>query len=121
MEALISQSVGQVQYQTSKQCKVKSGKWMSPFTGKAIYNASEIDIDHVVALSWAWKHGANNWSKDKRVKFANDPSNLLSVEASLNRQKGAKGIDKWLPPKNKCQFITRFLRVYKTYGLHLTS
>lgn len=121
MEALISQSVGQVHYKTSKQCKVKSGKWISPFSGKTIYNASEIDIDHVVPLKWAWVHGANSWSKNKRVKFANDPANLLSVEARLNRQKGARGLAKWLPPKNKCQYIARFLRVYKTYGLKLTN
>jgi hypothetical protein len=121
MEALISQSVSQVQYKTSKQCKVKSGKWISPFTGNTIYNASDIDIDHVVPLKWAWIHGADSWSKEKRVKFANDPANLLSVEASLNRQKGAKGLDEWLPPSNKCQYIVRFIRVYKTYGLTLKS
>jgi hypothetical protein len=121
MEALISQSVGPIQYKTSKQCKVKSGKWISTFSGKTIYSASEIDIDHVVPLSWAWKHGAHKWSKDKRVKFANAPANLLSVEARLNRQKGDKGPDNWLPPKNKCQYISRFLRVYKTYDLKLTS
>ncbi len=120
MEALISQSVGQVHYKTSKKCKVKSGKWISTFTGKTIYSASEIDIDHVVPLSWAWKHGGHQWTKDKRVKFANDPANLLSVEARVNRQKGARGLDEWLPPKNKCQYVSRFLRVYKSYGLKLT-
>ncbi|WP_220465309.1 MULTISPECIES: HNH endonuclease family protein [unclassified Colwellia] len=119
MEALISQSVGQLQYKTSKQCKVKSGKWISLFSGKTIYNASDIDIDHVIPLKWAWIHGADKWSKDKRVKFANDPANLLSVEVSLNRQKGAKGLDEWLPPSNKCQYISRFLRVFKTYNLQL--
>jgi len=121
MEALISQSVGQIHYKTTKQCKVKSGKWISPFTGNTIYDASDIDIDHVVPLKWAWVHDADNWSKDKRIKFANDPANLLSVEASLNRQKGAKGLDEWLPPKNQCQYIARFIRVYKTYGLQLNS
>ena len=121
MEALISQSVGQVKYKTSKQCQVKSGKWISSFTGNTIYNASDIDIDHVVPLKWAWIHGADSWSKEKRVKIANDPANLLSVEASLNRQKGAKGLDEWLPPSNQCQYLVRFIRVYKTYGLTLTS
>lgn len=121
VETLISQSVGQIQYKTSRECKVISGKWISPFTGKTILNAYEIDIDHVVALFWAWKHGASNWSKNKMLKFANDPANLLSVEARLNRQKGAKGIDEWLPPKNKCQYIARFLRVQKTYNLHLSN
>ena len=121
METLISQSVGQIQYKTSKPCKVKSGKWISTFTGNTLYKASDIDIDHVVPLSWAWKHGANSWSKSMRVKFANDPANLLSVEASLNRQKGDKGLNHWLPPKNKCQYISRFIRVYKTYRMSLTS
>ena len=121
METLISQSVGQIRYKTAKQCQVIAGKWISPFTGEAIYKASDIDIDHVVALKWAWKHGANNWSKDKRVMFANDPANLISVELRLNRQKGAKGLDEWLPPKNQCQYIVRFLRVSKKYGIKLST
>jgi hypothetical protein len=121
METLISQSIGQIRFKSAKKCNVKSGKWISTFTGNTIFAASEIDIDHVVPLSWAWKHGADDWTKNKRVKFANDPANLLSVELSLNRQKGDKGLDEWLPPKNKCQYISRFLRVYKTYDLQLTS
>ena len=40
---------------------------------------------HVVPLKWAWDHGADTWSRDKREKFANDPVNLWSVELSLNR------------------------------------
>lgn len=96
---------------------MKSGKWVSSFTGKTIYKAADIDIDHLVPLSWAWEHGAYSWPKSKRVQFANDPINLLNVEASLNRQKGAKGVLEWLPPKNKCQYISRFSRVSKKYEL----
>lgn len=54
-------------------------------------------------------------------KFANVPANLLSVEASLNRQKGAKGLGEWLPPKNQCQYILRFYRIVKLYSVELTS
>lgn len=121
MEALISQSVGPLKYKTKNNCKVVSGRWNSPYSGKTIYKASDIDIDHVVPLKWAWEHGANKWSIQKRIEIANDPVNLLSVEASLNRQKGAKGLDEWLPPKNKCQYILRFERVLKVYNLTLTS
>ena len=121
MEALISQSVAPLKYKTSDNCKVVSGRWNSPYSGKTIYKASDIDIDHVVPLKWAWEHGANKWSKKKRVEIANDPINLLSVEASLNRQKGAKGLDGWLPPQNICQYILRFERVRKTYNLTLNS
>lgn len=87
------------------------------FTGNVISDAKLLDIDHVVPLKWAWEHGAQDWSKAKRVKFANDPINLIAVEASLNRAKGAQGPDQWLPPKNQCQYIVRFLRIVKQYKL----
>ena len=48
-----------------------------------IQNARGIDIDHVVPLAWSWDRGARQWSDDKREKFANDPVNLLPVEASF--------------------------------------
>ncbi|KLV06285.1 hypothetical protein ABT56_09710 [Photobacterium aquae] len=120
METLIAQSVGQVHFKDAKQCQVVSGRWNSAYSGKVIYRASDIDIDHVVPLKWAWEHGANHWTLDKRKTFANDPKNLVSVEASLNRQKGAKGLDEWLPPKNQCQYIPRFMGIVKAYNLTLT-
>ena len=119
VETLIVQSVGPIRYKSSRQCKVESGRWISPFTGQTIYSASKIDIDHVVPLKFAWERGASDWPQLKRERFANDPANLLSVEASLNRQKGAKGLNQWLPPANQCQYILRFTRVLKTYGVTL--
>ncbi len=116
-EALIAQSSTKVRFADERRCRVVTGRWISPFTGKVIQNASEIDIDHVVPLKWAWDHGANTWSDDKREEFANDPVNLWSVELSLNRQKGAQGPEQWLPPAGKCQYVSRFVRIVKIYGL----
>lgn len=121
METLITYSLSPVRFKTKKNCMVVSGKWISLFSGKTIYTASAIDIDHIVPLKWAWDHGAMYWTKNKRVRFANAPENLLSVEARLNRQKGAKGINEWLPPANQCQYIARFIRISKTYSLELDS
>jgi hypothetical protein len=119
-EALIAQSTAPVRFHDSKECRVASGRWLSPYSGKTIHDPSAIDIDHVVPLKWAWEHGASDWSKPKRIKLANDPVNLLSVEASLNRQKGAKGPDEWLPPANHCQYLARFYRVVLKYRLKLS-
>ncbi|MBW4979558.1 HNH endonuclease family protein [Marinobacter adhaerens] len=116
-EALIAQSSTKVRFADERLCRVVTGRWISPFTGKVIQNASEIDIDHVVPLKWAWDHGANTWSDGKRERFANDPVNLWSVELSLNRQKGAQGPEEWLPPAGKCQYVSRFVRIVKVYGL----
>lgn len=116
-EALIAQSSTKVRFADDRRCRVVTGRWISPFTGKVIQNASEIDIDHVVPLKWAWDHGANTWSDEKRERFANDPVNLWSVELSLNRQKGAQGPEDWLPPAGRCQYVARFVRIGKSYEL----
>jgi hypothetical protein len=116
-EALIAQSTTKVRFADERRCRVVSGRWISPFTGKVIQNSSEIDIDHVVPLKWAWDHGASSWPQEKREKFANDPVNLWSVELSLNRQKGARGPENWLPPSGRCQYISRFVRIVKMYQL----
>ena len=117
-EALIEQSSTKVRFADERRCRVVTGRWISPFTGKVIQNASDIDIDHVVPLKWAWDHGANTWSRAKREKFANDPVNLWSVELSLNRQKGARGPEEWLPPGGRCQYVSRFFRIVKVYALN---
>lgn len=120
-EALIEHSTSQVVFKSGKECLVVSGRWISMFTGNVIHDASLIDIDHVVPLKWAWDHGADTWSKERRVQFANDPANLLAVEASLNRQKGAKGPSEWLPPENQCQYVSRFKRIALKYHLPTAS
>jgi hypothetical protein len=71
--------------------RVESGKLNDPYTAARITfvrgGASEVDIDHVVALGHGWQKGARQWSYVCRVSFANEPPNLLSVDASANRQK----------------------------------
>jgi hypothetical protein len=59
-EALITTSSTNVHFGTERGCRVVSGRWVSPFTGQVIENSSEIDIDHVVPLKWAWERGASN-------------------------------------------------------------
>lgn len=116
-EALITASTTTVRFADERRCRVVTGRWISMFTGNVIQNASDIDIDHVVPLKWAWDHGASSWTKAKREKFANDPVNLIPVEASLNRSKGAQGPEDWLPPSGICQYVSRFVRIVRTYNL----
>ena len=120
-EALIATSTTQVRFADAKRCRVVTGRWLSPFTGKVIQNAGDIDIDHVVPLKWSWDRGARQWSDEKRERFANDPVNLLPVEASLNRSKGAKGPNDWLPPAGQCGYVARFFRIVKMYQLTPTT
>lgn len=120
-EALITTSTTQVRFADERRCRVVTGRWISPFTGNVLQNAGDVDIDHVVPLAWAWERGASAWSRDRREAFANDPVNLMPVEASLNRSKGARGPDQWVPPAGRCQYVARFLRIVKLYRLEPSS
>ena len=120
-EALVAHSTTNVRFADGSRCRVVSGRWISPFTGKVIQNSSEIDIDHVVPLKWAWKRGAKRWTQAKRERFANDMVNLSPVELSLNRSKGAQGPDEWLPPSGQCGYVARFVRIVKQYDLKPTK
>lgn len=118
-EALIDQSTVAVRFATSKERRVVHGRWVSPFSGKAYTDASELDADHVVPLKFAWEHGADKWDGERRRQFANDQRNILIVEASLNRSKGARDILQWLPPAGQCGYIARFVRIVRIYKLEI--
>lgn len=103
-------------------CVVLSGLLDSPYSGELVdfdRTDSTIDIDHVVALSDAWQTGAAGWDENLKREFANDPLNLLAVEASLNRQKGDGDAATWLPPKRdyRCEYVSRQIAVKDKYGL----
>ena len=121
-ELLMAQSTSTVS-RSGRGCSVTRGRWLDPYTGKVFFDASDVDIDHLVPLKWAWDHGASTWSDSKREQLANDPVNLFAVEDRVNRQKGAKGPLEWLPPAEsfRCQYVTRFKRVVLKYGLEMQT
>jgi hypothetical protein len=110
----------------TRDCKVIAGLLLDPFSGKVITfssTKSNIDIDHVVALSNAWQTGAAYFDKTKRQQIANDPLNLLAVDFSLNRQKGDGDAATWLPPLKsyRCDYVARQIAVKAKYGLWVTQ
>lgn len=100
-------------------CRVTRGRWLDPYTDKIFLESRLLDIDHLVPLKYGWDRGAYTWTHIKLRQFANDPINLFAVEKSINRQKSAYGPAEWLPPNRefRCQYILRFQRVIKKYGL----
>ena len=59
-EVLIAESISPVGFKTSKGCRVVSGSWDDPYSGKTIINATKLDIDHMVPLKGAHESGAAN-------------------------------------------------------------
>jgi hypothetical protein len=110
----------------TRDCKVIAGQLLDPFSGKVIIFSPTkvvIDIDHVVALSNAWQSGAAYFDKNVRTQIANDPLNLLAVDAKLNRQKGDGDAATWVPPNKafRCEYVARQVAVKAKYRLWVTE
>jgi hypothetical protein len=118
-EILIQTSTKPIEFKTENECNVLSGEWYDPYSGDMFTISKDLDLDHIVPLKFAHGHGADKWSRERKKQFANDYDNLLLVNASLNRQKGAKGLDEWLSPNQsyRCEYITRFNSVMAQYEL----
>ncbi|MCX5056540.1 HNH endonuclease family protein [Streptomyces sp. NBC_00201] len=112
---------------TGGTCKVSYGVLESdPYSGKEVTyrrGRSLVDIDHMVALSDAWQKGAKYWDASKRIALANDPLNLLAVDASTNRSKGDGDTATWVPPNKtfRCTYVAAQVAVKKKYGLWVTA
>lgn len=120
-EVLIDESVSQAQVDPYG-CKVIAGDWVSLFDGGETSDPSDLDIDHVVALSEAWRSGADDWTEDRRVAFANDldnPMALIAVSASSNRSKGDRDPTVWQPTRQEswCEFGTAWMSVKVEWDL----
>ncbi|CAB4339489.1 MAG: DUF1524 domain-containing protein [Actinobacteria bacterium] len=108
------------------QCKVIGGMWTDPYSNVTYtfdHQPSELDADHVVALSDAWQKGAAKLSKAKRIALANDPLNVVITSATLNRQKGDGDAATWLPPLRsyRCAYVARQIAVKAKYKLWVTK
>ena len=110
------------------QCVVLSGTLLDPYSGekiafeRGVATSSDVQIDHVVALSNAWQTGAFKLTYEKRLVFANDPINLLAVKGWLNSQKGDGDAATWLPPRKdiRCAYVAQQIVVKAKYGLWVT-
>ncbi len=104
---------------TSDGCRVVRGRWIDPYTNTIFFDAKKLDIDHIVPVAWAHERGGHSWNVTQKKAFYNDLRNLIAVDRTANRAKGADGPLKWLPPYKpyQCQYVVRFMRVVKIWKL----
>jgi hypothetical protein len=109
-------------------CRVLSGTLADPYTGRTIHfvrgqqTSALVQIDHVVALQNAWVTGAQQLSREQRVRLANDPLNLLAVDGAANQRKSNGDAATWLPADKsfRCEYVARQVSVKAAYGLWVT-
>lgn len=80
-----------------------------------------VQIDHLVPLAYAWDMGARDWPDAMRIRFANDPANLLAVAGQVNQDKGDQPPGAWMPPNHAfwCQYSMQFIAVLRGYALQV--
>jgi hypothetical protein len=118
-EILIRDSLSKVKFKIGGNCRVDSGSWVGPYTGKKARYPKNFDIDHIVPLGHAYAVGGKNWSKDQKKVFANDFENLLVTDSSANRSKGKKAPHQWMPPNTgyHCEYVSRWVAIKRKYRL----
>ncbi|MEU2835382.1 HNH endonuclease family protein [Streptomyces lavendulae] len=108
-----------------EECRATSGTWRSLYDEKTFTAAGQLDIDHMVPLANAWRHGADTWTPIKRKQFANDldHSQLIAVSAASNRSKGDQSPEFWVPPSSAywCTYSRAWTHVKTIYGLSVTE
>lgn len=105
-----------------EKCVVVSGTLNDPYTATIIpftKGSSDVQIDHVVALSDAWQTGAAVLGREVRVQLANDPLELIAVQGAANQQKSDGDAATWLPSNKdfRCQYVARQIAVKQKYAL----
>ena len=122
-EVLISRSEVRVEFANSRDCRVVKGSWIGGLTGIILSDASDVDIDHVIPLSYAHRHGGSSWSSSKKEQFANDPLNLIPAYDIENRRKSDKGPSEYLPSNKNlaCAYLKRWKAIGIKYGLNIPS
>lgn len=114
-------------------CEVTGGTLSDPYTSATLEfpagggmgdggTGDDIEIEHIVALSDAWQKGAQQWSRPKRVNFANDALELLATGGAINAAKSDGDTATWLPPNKsyRCAYVARQVSIKAAYGLWVT-
>ena len=104
---------------------VETGILRDPYTNATINFrrgagiGASVEIDHIVPLALAWDMGAHDWPIAERVRFANDPANLLAVSGKANEDKADSQPALWMAPNNAfwCQYAMQYIAVSRVYGL----
>lgn len=122
-EVLIAESLEPVVFD-EHHCKVKSGRWICPYTGHVFTDPKQLDIDHLVPLAEAHRTGAWAWDRAKKEHFANnldDQDALVAVSAAANRAKGDNTPAQWMPTNVafRCRYLTAWTRIKSTWSLRI--
>lgn len=111
-----------------EECEVRTGTLEDPYSGEVMdFDKSEgsyqVDIDHLIPLGAAWNAGADEWTDEDRLAYANDPAVLLAVNAGDNRSKSDATLGEWMPENEEisCQYGAQWVEISVEYELTVSA
>ena len=106
---------------TTPRHRVTSGSWLSLFDHVYVQNPSELDIDHMVALSEAHRSGAYTWDNAQKRNYYNyveDEGHLIAVTSRSNREKSDNDPSRWKPNKAYwCTYASDWIKIKHRWNL----
>lgn len=113
---LFRQADPAVPVRTNENCRVISGMWLDPYTGRIITNPLELHIDHVVPLRHAYYAGAYAWRPSLRCHYSNyiyNSYHLVAVSGRENMSKGDRTPEHYLPPNRQyhCEYLSGWMKI----------
>ncbi|XBH22988.1 HNH endonuclease family protein [Jonesiaceae bacterium BS-20] len=136
---VLARDLGEVKYKPGSTCVVTSGVLQDPYMGATVQflrgpsTSQAVQVDHVVSTSAAWRLGASEWSKKRRIEFYNDMDNLLAVDGPTNQAKSDRTLEEFatakdkktnkplLAPESTCAFAIKYVEVTAKYDLKMTA
>lgn len=111
---------------TSDGCAVEAVSFTDPYSGRRIQESGKenveknIQIDHVVPVSYMASNGGNGWDQATRDSFFNDtaPGHLLAVASDENNLKSDSGPSRYMPTagaKYRTAYAKDWVAVLKSY------
>lgn len=105
-----------VKYSTTNPCKVSQGTWLDPYSNKVFKKASEVQVDHLVALQNAYISGGSEWEPKVRCLYANVTFNsfhLKTVSSAENQRKSNRTPADYMPSDEAyaCTYLRNWLEV----------
>jgi hypothetical protein len=119
-------ALGELTYADDRHCRIVASHWVDPYTNTELYDAEDVQIDHMVPLKNAYISGAWAWNATQRCNYANFMGNgfhLLAVLGTENNRKSDRTPNKYIPPKADyvCQYLVNWLKIKSIWRLKLAK
>jgi len=94
-------------------------EYICPYTELTITDISLLDFEHIIPLSYIYKYGDIDWTKEQMNEYAYNQLIGMDVLNKANRSHGDKGPSEWLPDKNSSNYCYTWAVIAKEYDLAL--